>query len=823
MKLEKISKKIISKKDIKMKMLVMYIIANLIYILIGSYIFFKGNLIENFQYKEFSIGLRYLSISNLIVFLVIFINKKKNKKLSDFKKPIYLGILLCAIFGIIATIFAVDKTMSLEGAEERYEGLYTILYYLTIMLLSTFVSDKYKKNVVKAILICGAIQAIYSICQCFSLFGVKQVLQPFRVYDENVKAEVYRNEIWAIGFTKNPNFFGSYMLLCLSYSLGLFMDNKKIWKKIVYAILSGIFMFCLLSSNAASCAVGLIIVFAYILIYCLKKKYYKKLITVFFILLSITCLTKIVGKTNLIEDMVVIGNEATQVAKGNLDNTYGTKRMYIWKETINIVPKHIWHGVGIDNFRKAFDGKPLIYRNGQKVVAYDKAHNEYLQILVTQGLFALASYLFIYGYVVHLGIKNSFKNNEIYLILPIIGYLVQGFFNISVIEVAPIFYIALGLCCRRKESDASEKVDQTKDKKMKICFLAPANNYHTKKWCEYFISKGYQVEVISFTEGNIEGANVHFIDCKVNTNDTDLKKIKYLFKCKKVKNIINKMQPDIINAHFATSYGMIAALTVPNNFICSVWGSDVYAFPKKSFIHKVYLKYLLKKAKCIFSTSKSMAKEINKYTNKKIYITPFGVKMDLFNPNKRIQINNEFTIGTLKPLEDKYGIDLIIKAVSMVNSKRPGINIKLKIAGQGSKEEEYKKLAIKEDVNVEWLGFITQENVAYELANMDAAIFLSKFESFGVAIIETQACGIPVIVSNVPGFNETTIPNKTSIMVERNNLEEIENAIIYLYDNPTKRKQMGTLGREYVLENYEYEKCFNNIEDLFLSFYKEKI
>ena len=117
--------------------------------------------------------------------------------------------------------------------------------------------------------------------------------------------------------------------------------------------------------------------------------------------------------------------------------------MCIWKNTLKIVPKNLIHGVGVDNYYYAFDGKPLYSKNGK--VFYDKAHNEYLQILITEGIFCLISYLAFYGIITVRGTKYSFKNKEVYFILPIIGYLVQAFFNISVIEVAPIFYIALGL------------------------------------------------------------------------------------------------------------------------------------------------------------------------------------------------------------------------------------------------------------------------------------------------------------------------------------------------------------------------------------------
>lgn len=445
------------------KLLVAYLTVNLLYLLIGSYIYFTKHLVSNFHYKEFSIGLKYLFIANCIVFLAIVIHKWRKKDLKYFKRPIYLGALLCIIFAIISTIFAFDTKIALEGCWGRYEGLFSILYYLTLMILSTIVSKKYKKFLVKVILICGAIQALYAICQVFSLFNVKQYFHIKSVYFDNVlHKDVYVKELWALGFTNNPNFLGTYMLLCLSYSIGLFINTKKKIGNIIYPLLSILFMFGILISNTLAVVIGLFFVVVYIFIYCLKNKYYEKFIVVLAILLSTTCLAVALGKTTLVKDIIKTGKETTEIVKGNLDDNYGSKRMYIWKETLKIVPNHLLHGVGIDSFHKAFNGEALILQQPTKRILYDKAHNEYLQLLVTQGIFALASYLFIYSYVVYKGTKNAFKYKEIYLVLPIIGYLVQAFFNISTIEVAPLFFIALGLCCTIEKN---EKTIANKERK----------------------------------------------------------------------------------------------------------------------------------------------------------------------------------------------------------------------------------------------------------------------------------------------------------------------------------------------------------------------
>ena len=80
----------------------------------------------------------------------------------------------------------------------------------------------------------------------------------------------------------------------------------------------------------------------------------------------------------------------------------------------------------------------------------DKAHNEYLQIAATIGIPALIIYLAFVCQIVFKD-KNIFKNNATFILLvPIISYLVQAFFNISTIGVAPIFWLLLGLIQNQK-------------------------------------------------------------------------------------------------------------------------------------------------------------------------------------------------------------------------------------------------------------------------------------------------------------------------------------------------------------------------------------
>ena len=354
---------------------------------------------------------------------------------------------------------------------------------------------------------------------------------------------------------------------------------------------------------------------------------------------------------------------------------------------------------------------------------------------------------------------------------------------------------------------------------MKICFLAPANSAHIEKWSGYFVSQGHEVHIISFTPGEIPGTTVHLIDCGAAGDSSDAKKLRYLLKAGAVRKLVREIHPDIINAHYATSYGTVAALAGLKNYIVSVWGADIYDFPNKSPLHKALLKFCLARAPHLFSTSRAMADEAAKYTGKPFDITPFGVNMELFCPDRRDRTDHDFVIGTVKALSYKYGIDYLVKASAILLKENPDMPLRLRIAGKGPEAEAFKRLA--EDCGiadrVAWLGFISQEQAAKEWANMDLAVVYSTLnsESFGVSAVEAQACGCPTIIADVPGLMEATWPGVTSVVVPRKDERALADAIFALYSDAEKRKELGMRGRQFVLDNYEYRLCFKKIEQLF--------
>lgn len=212
-------------------------------------------------------------------------------------------------------------------------------------------------------------------------------------------------------------------------------------------------------------------------------------------------------------------------------------------------------------------------------------------------------------------------------------------------------------------------------------------------------------------------------------------------------------------------------------------------------------------------------------------LTPFGVDCELFSPDKtrkkqydEVDTKNgrDFVIGTVKSLSDKYGVATLLRATALLKNEHPEIPVQLRIAGKGPQEKEYKELARKLGIEsiTHWLGFISQDQAAVEWANMDCAIIPSESESesFGVSAVEAQACGTPVIISDVPGLMEATKPGITSVVVRRKNPEQLAKVMRNIYTDEGKRKLMGEKGRKFVCETYELNRCFENIQGIYSNY-----
>lgn len=356
---------------------------------------------------------------------------------------------------------------------------------------------------------------------------------------------------------------------------------------------------------------------------------------------------------------------------------------------------------------------------------------------------------------------------------------------------------------------------------MKIVLLASAASIHTIRWANGLSAAGIQVHLIS------QHPVMESLSVKVTTHVLPFYGVAgYFLMVPRLRKLLAQIQPDLVNAHFASGYGTTGRLVNYRPWLLSVWGSDVYDVPYKSFLHRLLVVSNLKAADAIASTSHCMAAHTRNLVSglRDIAITPFGVDCENFRPMPSSAILQEsapFVIGTVKTLSQKYGIDILIRAFALARQTLAqtdtamAARLRLRIVGGGPDGPALQQLAAQLHVDdvVEFVGYVPHSQIPLELHKFHvyAAFSRHESESFGVAAIEAGAVGLPVVVSDAGGLPEVVLHGKTGLVVPKENPQAAAQALLELINNPGMCKRMGDAGRAHVLANYSWDACVQNM------------
>ena len=352
----------------------------------------------------------------------------------------------------------------------------------------------------------------------------------------------------------------------------------------------------------------------------------------------------------------------------------------------------------------------------------------------------------------------------------------------------------------------------------KIALIGNASSVHLVKIANYLVRVGYSVTIFSVHERGGE------LDVRVGYKRLPgSPPFGYLSAAPSLYWALKNFQPDIINTHYASGYGLLSSFTpIAAPTLTSVWGSDVYDFPKKNIFFKFVLKWILLRSDAIASTSRCMTREVRKYAkNRHIAYTPFGINEAQFS-YKSLSLGGrrEVTFGTVKSLHHNYGIDILIRAFSEMLRIHPDTrSTRLLIVGSGESKRLLMELTHQLGVadKVLFRDAIPHSAVPAALREMDIYVALSRNESFGVAVLEAAACGRAIIVSDAPGLAEVMVHGKTALIVPRESITRAADAMYGFFADPQLRKKMGRAAATHVSLNFAEDVCFRYLVEAYVT------
>lgn len=214
----------------------------------------------------------------------------------------------------------------------------------------------------------------------------------------------------------------------------------------------------------------------------------------------------------------------------------------------------------------------------------------------------------------------------------------------------------------------------------------------------------------------------------------------------------------------------------------------------------------------IFVPSRSTGKELEEkgIHADKIQLFPRGIDVERFHPSKR---NGRFEkryalqgktrliyVGRVSREKDLHILTNVFKILSL---SMP--DVCLVVVGDGPYLEEMKS-ELKGQPAV-FTGYLEGEDLTEAYASCDLFVFPSTTDTFGNVVLEAQASGLPVIVTDSGGPQENLIEGKTGLIVPANNSEALLDAICSLIKDPNRLKNMSREARIY-MEERSFEKNF---------------
>ena len=297
---------------------------------------------------------------------------------------------------------------------------------------------------------------------------------------------------------------------------------------------------------------------------------------------------------------------------------------------------------------------------------------------------------------------------------------------------------------------------------------------------------------------------------------------------KKGLEILDENDIDIVHAHLPKLvYFMGKAIKKRNKkIVMMLSGNPMYEVRNlgitTKILHKMIWKSCKKYVDIFCPVSNWLADEIREQDKIK-NIVPIHVAIDIekflnCKENIRDEVgikNSEFVISTIARLTAVKNLDVLVKAFAKFTNNKND-NSTLAIFGEGELQTELEKLAEKLKIKnkVKFFGF--QNNISDLIKISDVFVLPSYYEPFGTAAAEAGVAKIPVIISNAGGgMKEYVIHSDTGFQFERGNVDELEQCIRKLFDDPDLREKMGERLSKKVIESYSPKIIAEKVIDVY--------
>jgi len=293
--------------------------------------------------------------------------------------------------------------------------------------------------------------------------------------------------------------------------------------------------------------------------------------------------------------------------------------------------------------------------------------------------------------------------------------------------------------------------------------------------------------------------------------------------CPTMASWIRRLSPDIVHLHHPSPMAFAACLLAqPRVPVVVGYHNDVVRPRALIRLYAPLQDAVLRRADAILTGTQAYldTSPFLAAYRAKCHIVPYGIPLEQF-------ATDPVTEARAGQLRERYGGPLILYTGRLTYYKGLVIAIQavrrleatLLIAGAGVLEgdlrRQIRKLQLEKKVVL--LGPVDDEtlNACYHACDVFILPSTYRSEAFGLVMLQAQACGRPVVCSDLPGLSTVNVAGQTGLIVPPGDPAALGEAVSRLLDDPGLRRRMGQAGREHVERFYTAEAMIRRVEAIY--------
>ena len=305
---------------------------------------------------------------------------------------------------------------------------------------------------------------------------------------------------------------------------------------------------------------------------------------------------------------------------------------------------------------------------------------------------------------------------------------------------------------------------------MRLAFLSIGRHIHTERWIRWFAAQGHDCHLLTVQPGPVPDVTVHDI-----RQGGGPKPWQYLRSLQKVKRILARLQPDLLNTHFLTGYGYWGHFSGTHPNLLTVWGDDVYVTPFENPLKKWLAQQALRSCDALTGDSAdilAVAAGLGADPARSFRVL-WGVDFGVFRPGDETAWRTDHgfapdDIVYFSPrsyTQPYYNIDVVIAAARQLHEVEP--RARFLFSGYEGDPAPFQRLVAAAGIDdvTRMVGRLDHAEFAVALRAADVFISVPSVDATAVSLLEAMSTGTAIIVSGLASALEWVRDGESALVV----------------------------------------------------------